>query len=361
MASSTSASGRYKNFHDRLILNYLFTKLAGGAYRILSLRDNHRNPNILTQLTGGAKRPLSSRAKAQISYVHVVGKLRSEVPADVSSSSPDSPVPHSDNSFQTVPRVFDRIEDVRRQIQYKKAGKGLKKCTTSVDDRRIKILCSRDKRISWTPIRSDLSDADVSVNSKRTRSRLVDSCKSADGIDRLHNIDGTLNVIKFIDTILEPKTLPSNRNLFTNNASFIFQQDSASCHTVKRQYDFARFHPNLEGENPGGGQGLPTSLPLPPTCDKSVRNLSTNILRRLWGLVEPRGVPTNLTRELAARRLFRVPPCRKDTIHLQTAMSSPGLEPRSYGTAVSVANHYTGWATFKIMRSVVISPRVASK
>ncbi|GFW31480.1 hypothetical protein TNCV_1288271 [Trichonephila clavipes] len=26
-------------------------------------------------------------------------------------------------------------------------------------------------------------------------------------------------------------------------------------------------------------------------------------------------------------------------------MSSPGFEPRSNGTAVSVANHYTGWAT----------------
>ncbi|GFT40090.1 hypothetical protein TNCV_2171071 [Trichonephila clavipes] len=26
-------------------------------------------------------------------------------------------------------------------------------------------------------------------------------------------------------------------------------------------------------------------------------------------------------------------------------MSSPGFEPSPYGTAVSVANHYTGWAT----------------
>ncbi|GFW36071.1 hypothetical protein TNCV_4929341 [Trichonephila clavipes] len=43
---------------------------------------------------------------------------------------------------------------------------------------------------------------------------------------------------------------------------------------------------------------------------------------------------TNHTRRLAARRLFRVPPCRKGTIHLQT----PGFEPSPYGIAVSVAN-----------------------
>ncbi|GFU07539.1 hypothetical protein TNCV_2225201 [Trichonephila clavipes] len=79
MASNTSASGRYKNFHAKLLgvahrslferqtLNYHFTKLAGGAYLILSLRDNHRNPNIHIQLAGGAKkRPLSSRGKHQI-------------------------------------------------------------------------------------------------------------------------------------------------------------------------------------------------------------------------------------------------------------------------------------------------------
>ncbi|GFX95901.1 hypothetical protein TNCV_2084811 [Trichonephila clavipes] len=28
-------------------------------------------------------------------------------------------------------------------------------------------------------------------------------------------------------------------------------------------------------------------------------------------------------------------------------MSSPEFKPRPYGTAVSVANHYTGWATSK--------------
>ncbi|GFT23202.1 hypothetical protein TNCV_1859111 [Trichonephila clavipes] len=64
--------------------------------------------------------------------------------------------------------------------------------------------------------------------------------------------------------------------------------------------------------------------------------------RKPWG---SQGPPTNHTRGLAAGRLFRVPPCRKGTVHLETPMSSPGFEPCPYGSAVSVANHYTGWAT----------------
>ncbi|GFV05089.1 hypothetical protein TNCV_223031 [Trichonephila clavipes] len=53
---------------------------------------------------------------------------------------------------------------------------------------------------------------------------------------------------------------------------------------------------------------------------------------------------TNLRRTLSAEWLFRVSPCRKGTIHLQTFISFQGLEPRPYGTAVSDTNHYIGWA-----------------
>ncbi|GFW47831.1 hypothetical protein TNCV_251601 [Trichonephila clavipes] len=73
----------------------------------------------------------------------------------------------------------------------------------------------------------------------------------------------------------------------------------------------------VEEGNPEGGKGLPLSSP-----------------------------STNHTRGLAARRLFRVPPCRKGTIHLQASMSSPGFESSPYGITVSVANHYAGWATY---------------
>ncbi|GFT57146.1 hypothetical protein TNCV_1691721 [Trichonephila clavipes] len=53
------------------------------------------------------------------------------------------------------------------------------------------------------------------------------------------------------------------------------------------------FHPNLEGEHP----------------------------------VDWQGPPTFLTRGLAARRLFSVPPCHKGTKRLQTCMPSRGFEP----------------------------------
>ncbi|GFT84924.1 hypothetical protein TNCV_2507521 [Trichonephila clavipes] len=52
----------------------------------------------------------------------------------------------------------------------------------------------------------------------------------------------------------------------------------------------------------------------------------------------PSSPSTNLTRGLAARRLFRVHPRRKGTVHLQISMPSPGF------SAVSVTNHYAGWA-----------------
>ncbi|GFT59068.1 hypothetical protein TNCV_186481 [Trichonephila clavipes] len=55
---------------------------------------------------------------------------------------------------------------------------------------------------------------------------------------------------------------------------------------------------------------------------------------------------TNLTRELAARLLFRVPPCREGTFRLQISMPSPGFELMPCSTVVSGATHYTGWATF---------------
>ncbi|GFW53528.1 HTH_Tnp_Tc3_2 domain-containing protein [Trichonephila clavipes] len=55
------------------------------------------------------------------------------------------------------------------------------------------------------------------------------------------------------------------------------------------------------------------------------------------------GPPTNITRGLAVRRIFRVLLCRKGTIPLPTSTPSPGFEQRSYGSVVSVNNRYTGW------------------
>ncbi|GFU26748.1 hypothetical protein TNCV_1838071 [Trichonephila clavipes] len=44
---------------------------------------------------------------------------------------------------------------------------------------------------------------------------------------------------------------------------------------------------------------------------------------------------TNLTRGLAARRLFRISLCHEGAQHLQTAMPSPGFELRPFGNAFS--------------------------
>ncbi|GFX80367.1 glycerol-3-phosphate dehydrogenase [Trichonephila clavipes] len=63
--------------------------------------------------------------------------------------------------------------------------------------------------------------------------------RKTNGIGHLHIIDGTLNVRKYIDTILESKLLPPIRDPVTNNASFIFQQDSAPCPTVKERTNTA--------------------------------------------------------------------------------------------------------------------------
>ncbi|PRD34287.1 UNVERIFIED_CONTAM: hypothetical protein NCL1_15144 [Trichonephila clavipes] len=41
-----------------------------------------------------------------------------------------------------------------------------------------------------------------------------------------------LNVRKYIDIIPELILLPLIRDLFTNNASFVFQQDSTTCHAI---------------------------------------------------------------------------------------------------------------------------------
>ncbi|GFU13576.1 hypothetical protein TNCV_938511 [Trichonephila clavipes] len=64
----------------------------------------------------------------------------------------------------------------------------------------------------------------------------------------------------------------------------------------------------------------------------------------LWGWSEAThhsSPSANLTRSLAARRLFRVLPSHAGS-HIQTTMSSLGFKSSPYGTAVSVINHHTG-------------------
>ncbi|GFV77584.1 hypothetical protein TNCV_1071131 [Trichonephila clavipes] len=102
------------------------------------------------------------------------------------------------------------------------------------------------------------------------------------------------------------------RNSAWLGASFLRLSLALALSIMQVTVRFSRFHPNFEGDHLGDGL------------------LSTP--------------STNFTRRLGSRRLFRVPPCREGTIHLQTSMPSPGFEPRLYGTAVSVTNHYAEWA-----------------
>ncbi|GFY34191.1 hypothetical protein TNCV_2504941 [Trichonephila clavipes] len=71
--------------------------------------------------------------------------------------------------------------------------------------------------------------------------------------------------------------------------------------------------------------------------------------RNLVGVDEKKGGIQWVGRMLIAHPT----PCREGTIHLQTSMSSPGFEPRPYGTAVSVTNHYTGWVIFNAVKNII--------
>ncbi|GFW45349.1 hypothetical protein TNCV_4734561 [Trichonephila clavipes] len=55
----------------------------------------------------------------------------------------------------------------------------------------------------------------------------------------------------------------------------------------------------------------------------------------------------SLMRGLADRQLFRVTPCRKSTLILQTSMPSPGFEPRPNATEVRVTYHCSRLAIYE--------------
>ncbi|GFX10972.1 hypothetical protein TNCV_512321 [Trichonephila clavipes] len=77
-----------------------------------------------------------------------------------------------------------------------------------------------------------------------------------------------------------------------------------------------------EGENPDGGQGPTISPTLSPNTREDLQ---------LYGYLEY----PNATNACA--------------IHMQTSMPSPRSEPSLYDTAVSVANHYTGWMKYEVL------------
>jgi len=54
------------------------------------------------------------------------------------------------------------------------------------------------------------------------------------GMWRIQVVDGTINAGKYIASILQPKMLPSARDLFGPGNGCIFKQDSATCHVAHK-------------------------------------------------------------------------------------------------------------------------------
>ncbi|GFV63460.1 hypothetical protein TNCV_112451 [Trichonephila clavipes] len=76
--------------------------------------------------------------------------------------------------------------------------------------------------------------------------------------------------------------------------------------------------------------GHSTILPVPP---QFLKNILGSVHR--W---PPNTLPVPpTTRE--DPRIFRLPPCHTDTMHIQTSMRFPGFEPRHYRTEASIPNY----------------------
>lgn len=93
-----------------------------------------------------------------------------------------------------------------------------------VGDSRSKVLRRRNEEFHPDCLREKV---------KFAPSLMVWGCMSAHGVGDLHFIDGTVNAEKYID-ILENNLLPSIERLPLPFGEYIFQQDSAPCHTAKK-------------------------------------------------------------------------------------------------------------------------------
>jgi len=69
---------------------------------------------------------------------------------------------------------------------------------------------------------------------KHPVSVMIWGCMAMTGVGRSQVVDGTINAVKYISSILQPKMLPSARDLFGPGSDYIFQQDSAPCHVARK-------------------------------------------------------------------------------------------------------------------------------
>ena len=63
---------------------------------------------------------------------------------------------------------------------------------------------------------------------------MIWGCMSWSGIGRIQVVNGMLNATRYIHEVLQPKLLPSVRDIFGDGAEFVFQQDGAPCHTARK-------------------------------------------------------------------------------------------------------------------------------
>ncbi|GFX95497.1 hypothetical protein TNCV_4825121 [Trichonephila clavipes] len=77
----------------------------------------------------------------------------------------------------------------------------------------------------------------------------------------------------------------------------------------------------------------------PSRCFEVVSHATRSRLRQIKAhkIHHGKGIDVHLSLAVVLSTIQSTP-IRKDTMHLQTSMSSPGFEPRPYGTAVGVAN-----------------------
>ncbi|GFV55307.1 hypothetical protein TNCV_5010541 [Trichonephila clavipes] len=74
-----------------------------------------------------------------------------------------------------------------------------------------------------------------------------------------------------------------------------------------------------------------------------------NYVENLHPSVKPSSVKQNIRTHPPAKSGFGLQAgSYKGLQNPQTSMSYAGFEPRPYGTAVSVTNHYTGWAVVRV-------------
>jgi len=69
---------------------------------------------------------------------------------------------------------------------------------------------------------------------KHPVSVMIWGCMVMIGVGWIQVVRGTINAVNYISSILQPKMLPSARDLFGSGNDYIFQQDGAPCHVARK-------------------------------------------------------------------------------------------------------------------------------